>query len=147
MGYVALAGVWYRIAFAVDRGFHRLGLHGESFLRAGMHHMAVRVDFERARLSLARSGIESMTPFSDFPFLRQLFTFGETWPVDARRMRNIRESGRIEGSKGDMLAKTGAVGSHLELIQRSEGFKGFNQRSVSAIIQATNPLTYKVTQA
>ena len=55
-----------------------VGLHGESFLRAGMHHMAVRVDFERARLSLARSGIESMTPFSDFPFLRQLFTFGET---------------------------------------------------------------------
>ena len=46
-----------------------------------------------------------------------------------------------------MLAKTGAVGSHLELIQRSEGFKGFNQRSVSAIILATNPLTYKVTQA
>ena len=41
----------------------------------------------------------------------------------------------------------GAIGSHLELIQRSEGFRGFNQSSVSAIIKATNPLTYKVTQA
>jgi hypothetical protein len=35
----------------------------------------------------------------------------------------------------------------MELTQRTEGFKGFNQDSVSAIIKATNPLTYKVTQA
>ena len=33
----------------------------------------------------------------------------------------------------------GAIGSHLELIERRQGFKGFNQNSVSVIIQATDP--------
>jgi len=33
----------------------------------------------------------------------------------------------------------GALGSHLENLQRRGGFKGFNQKSVSAIIQATDP--------
>jgi len=38
----------------------------------------------------------------------------------------------------------GAVGSHLENLQRTQGFKGFNQHSVSAIIKATDPRKYKV---
>ena len=33
----------------------------------------------------------------------------------------------------------GAIGSHLETLQRRGGFKGFNQKSVSAIIAATDP--------
>jgi hypothetical protein len=33
----------------------------------------------------------------------------------------------------------GAIGSHLENLQRKGGFKGFNQKSVSVIIQATDP--------
>jgi hypothetical protein len=31
------------------------------------------------------------------------------------------------------------VGSHLENLQRRGGFKGFNQKSVSVIIEATDP--------
>ena len=33
----------------------------------------------------------------------------------------------------------GAVGSHLEILQRSDGFKGFNQSGVSKIISKTDP--------
>jgi len=33
----------------------------------------------------------------------------------------------------------GAIGSHLENLERKQGFKGFNQDSVSAIIKATDP--------
>jgi hypothetical protein len=33
----------------------------------------------------------------------------------------------------------GAIGSHLENLQRKAGFKGFNQQSVSVSIQATDP--------
>jgi len=124
-----------------------VALHGESLLQAGMHHVAIRVDFDKARATLSESGVHSMTPFSDFAFLRQLFTVGEKWLVDPRKLKQLRSSGHYEGSKIDALAKNGAVGSHLELTQRTEGFEGFNQRSVSAIIKATNPLTYKVTQA
>jgi hypothetical protein len=124
-----------------------VALHGESVLQAGMHHMAVRVDFERARKTLLKSGIESMTPFSDFVFLRQLFTVGEKWPVDKRKLVQLRSSVHYESGRIDAFERKGAIGSHLEITQRADGFKGFNQNSVSAIIKATNPLTYKVTQA
>ena len=35
--------------------------------------------------------------------------------------------------------REGAIGSHLENLQRREGYKGFNQQAVSAIIAATDP--------
>jgi len=35
--------------------------------------------------------------------------------------------------------RDGAIGSHLENLQRKGGFKGFNQQAVSAIIAATDP--------
>jgi len=58
------------------------GLHGESFLQAGMHHLEARFDFELLREQLMGTGINTMSPFSDFPFLRQAFTEGERWPVN-----------------------------------------------------------------
>ncbi len=35
--------------------------------------------------------------------------------------------------------KQGALGSHLENLQRREGYKGFNQKNVSIIIKKTDP--------
>ena len=58
-----------------------VGLHGESFLGAGMHHLEERFDFTLLREQLAAQGIKTMNPFSDFEFLRQAFTEGERWPV------------------------------------------------------------------
>ncbi len=88
-----------------------------------------------------------MEPFSDFTFLSQLFTTGEMWHVEKTRLDRLRHSGHFDQSKLNEFKEKGAIGSHLELIQRASGFKGFNQSSVSAILKATNPSTYKVTQA
>jgi hypothetical protein len=88
-----------------------------------------------------------MDPFSDFTFLRQLFTIGETWRLDEARLEGLRKTGHFDQPKLDEFMKSGAIGSHLELIQRAWGFKGFNQDSVTAILNATNPSTYQVTQA
>jgi hypothetical protein len=55
------------------------GLHGESFLEAGMHHLECRFDFALLRDQLAAEGVNTMKPFSDFPFLKQAFTEGERW--------------------------------------------------------------------
>ncbi len=33
----------------------------------------------------------------------------------------------------------GAIGSHLENLERNDGFKGFNQQAVSDIIARTDP--------
>ena len=80
-----------------------------------------------------------MKPFSDFEFLRQAFTEGETWPVDATRVQKLAEAGKITGDQAEAFIRNGAIGSHLENLQRRGGFKGFNQQAVSVIIEATDP--------
>ena len=116
-----------------------VALHGEGFLEAGMHHLAIRADFDALRSDMAHIGIQTMKPFSDFPFLRQAFTQGEQWMVRPALTHPLLSSGSINHEQYQKFSTQGAIGSHLENIERREGFKGFNQRSVSAIIQATDP--------
>lgn len=116
-----------------------VGLHGESFLGAGMHHLEARFDYELLRGQLQQSGVVTMKPFSDFEFLRQAFTEGERWPVDAERAKKLQAAKLITSEQMEKFVKEGAIGSHLENLQRHGGFKGFNQKSVSAIISATDP--------
>lgn len=114
-------------------------LHGESILEAGMHHLEAQFDFDRLRRDLGDRKIESMPPFSDFPFLRQAFTKAEMWKVPDDRLAALRDAGKISPEAYERIRLNGAVGSHLENLQRKEGFKGFNQRGVSDIIRAVNP--------
>jgi hypothetical protein len=116
-----------------------VGLHGESFLQAGMHHLECRFDYELLRKQLADENIDTMNPFSDFPFLKQAFTEGERWPVRRDRAERLLKRGLIDQAQFDKFVAEGAIGSHLENLQRKGGFKGFNQKSVSVIIQATDP--------
>ena len=80
-----------------------------------------------------------MTPFSDFPFLRQAFTAGERWPVARHRADRCLALGWIDAEQHAKFLREGAIGSHLENLERREGYKGFNQQAVSAIIAATDP--------
>lgn len=116
-----------------------VGLHGESFLEAGMHHLECRFDYESLRDQLAQVNVGTMKPFSDFPFLKQAFTEGERWPVRRERVERLLKQGFIDQQQFDQFLRDGAIGSHLENLQRKGGFKGFNQKSVSVIIQATDP--------
>ena len=116
-----------------------VGLHGESFLSAGMHHLEARFDFNSLRDQLQTRGVTTMKPFSDFEFLRQAFTEGERWAVNPSRVDRLVQAGFITRAQGDQFVRHGAIGSHLENLQRHGGFKGFNQKAVSAIISATDP--------
>jgi len=116
-----------------------VGLHGESFLEAGMHHLEARFDFDALREQLEKEGVRMMKPFSDFRFLRQAFSEGELWPVAPGRLDHLRRAGLITPEQAEKFASEGALGSHLENLQRHGGFKGFNQKSVSVIINATDP--------
>ena len=59
----------------------------------------------------------------------------------------LAEEDRLREGGGDeaiarqhaRFLREGAIGSHLENLQRHEGYKGFNQQAVSAIIAATDP--------
>jgi hypothetical protein len=114
-------------------------LHGESLLGAGMHHLAARLDFRGGRAGLAGEGVRMMPPFSNFAHLRQAFTRGETWEVEEARLAGLERSGRVRPELLARFRAEGAIGSHLESIQRARGFKGFNQVSVSDIIRRTDP--------
>ena len=117
-------------------------LHGEAVLQAGMHHLEAQFDFAGAREQLESEGIKSMDPFTDFPFLRQSFTQGEIWPVEPQRLAAALAGGYITEREAAQFATRGAIGSHLEVLERNEGYKGFNQTGISQIIRRTDPRTH-----
>jgi hypothetical protein len=104
-----------------------------------MHHLECRFDHALLRDQLKAEGIKTMKPFSDFPFLKQAFTEGERWAIQRERAEKLRGNGSITPEQFDEFTKDGVIGSHLENLQRKGGFKGFNQKSVSGIISATDP--------
>lgn len=114
-------------------------LHGESILKAGMHHLEAQFSFDELKDDLQKIGISQMPPFSNFPYLKQAFTHGEKWRVDPKRIELLERSGKITSSQAEMFLVEGAIGSHLENLQRKEGYKGFNQKNVSIIIAETDP--------
>jgi hypothetical protein len=114
-------------------------LNGESLFEAGMHHAAARFRFDDLARALERDGLRMMTPFSSFPFLRQAFTAGEVWIGREERIKTLASKKLISPALKKRFLAGGAIGSHLENIERRQGFKGFNQDSVSVVIRATDP--------
>lgn len=114
-------------------------LHGEAFLAAGMHHLECQFDFDHARDQLATQGVGTMKPFTDLPYLRQAFTEGQTWPVSEQAIETALAHNWITPSQAQAFRAHGAIGSHLEILQRRDGYKGFNQTGISDIISATDP--------
>lgn len=114
-------------------------LHGDSILKAGMHHLEAQFMFDELSKDLNHLGVGMMDPFSDFSYLRQAFTAGEIWQVDHSKIDRLLKSGYITKEQAEKFKFSGAVGSHLENLQRREGYKGFNQKNVSVIIKKTDP--------
>jgi len=115
-------------------------LHGEAVLQAGMHHLEAQFAFDALRDQLAATeGIGMTKPFTNFPHLRQAFTEGERWPVAEKRIARLLEEHLITSPQASQFRDQGAIGSHLENLERNDGFKGFNQTGVSQIIAATDP--------
>lgn len=114
-------------------------LHGDSICNAGMHHLEAQFMFDDLTEDLSQSGIRMMDPFSSFPYLKQAFTAGEVWHVDPERIEKLLKSKMITEEQAEKFKHSGAIGSHMENLQRREGYKGFNQKNVSFIIEKTDP--------
>jgi hypothetical protein len=113
-------------------------LHSSSIGVAGMHHLEAEFDFAKAQALLEAAGFGVMAPFTDLPMLRQAFTEAEIWQVAPERVQALREQHLLTPEQADRFLKQGAAGSHLEILQRWEGFKGFNKTGISAIVEATD---------
>lgn len=114
-------------------------LHGDSILKGGMHHLEAQFSFKKLREDLKEMGVSMMDPFSNFSYLKQAFTKGEVWPVDKKRIEKLLNAGLITKEQAHRFENEGALGSHLENLERNEGYKGFNKHNVSVIIQKTDP--------
>lgn len=115
-------------------------LHGEAFLEAGLHHLECQFDFDALKQQMeGQFGVKVMNPFTNFPHLRQAFTEGEVWPVRPERIERLLGAGRITAEQAKQFREKGALGSHLENLERNQGFKGFNQTGISEIIARTDP--------
>jgi len=138
-----VAGDFPHEGFALNDGYGTVGiwvaLHGEAALGAGMHHLEAQFDWHALTEQLRnRAGIGMMDPFTTFPYLRQAFTEGERWRVDPRRVELLVAEGNITPEQAERFVAEGAIGSHLENLERNDGFKGFNQQGVSDIISRTD---------
>lgn len=114
-------------------------LHGESILDAGMHHLEAQFHFSQLESDLKAVGVGMMPPFSFFPYLKQAFTAGERWKVPVHRIEKLLKNSQISQEMAHKFLVDGVIGSHLENLERREGYKGFNKHNVSLIIQRTDP--------
>jgi hypothetical protein len=114
-------------------------LHGEAFLAPGMHHLECRFDVAAVRAQLEQAGVCVMKPFTDLSYLKQAFTEAEKWPVAPARIEAAVAAGAITHQQAEQFRRDGVLGSHLEILQRDEGYKGFNQTGINDIIRATDP--------
>jgi hypothetical protein len=120
------------------------GLHGDAMLQAGMHHLECQFDFQSLVDQLRSASINTMAPFTTFPFLRQAFTEGERWPISELRLTRLVQEGKLTKAQAyQFRMQGGAIGSHLENLERNDGYKGFNQSGVSDIIARTDPRKIK----
>ena len=60
-------------------------------------------------------------------------------PADSAAKDQPKGETHITPEQAKQFREQGAIGSHLENLERNEGFKGFNQTGVSEIIAATDP--------
>lgn len=116
-------------------------LHGEALFEAGMHHLECQFAFAEQRRQMEQLGVGVMNPFTDFSYLKQAFTKGERWVVAEERIAALQREGHLDAEQAAQMRQHGAVGSHLEILMREEGFKGFNQTGISDIIRKTDPRT------
>jgi hypothetical protein len=114
-------------------------LHGESVFEAGINHLECMYDHVRMQGRFEQAGVSFMQPFSDFPHLYQALTEGEWWAVDPTRVDALERAGLISAEQAEDFRLNGAIGSHLENLERNEGFKGFNQPGIDGVLRIIDP--------
>jgi hypothetical protein len=114
-------------------------LHGESILEAGLNHVAGLFDQSRLRTQLDRHGVKMMSPFSAFEHLYQELTEGEYVAVDPQRVDLLEAEGHLSAEEAEKIRMEGAIISHLENIERNDGFKGFNKPGIDGVLRKLDP--------
>lgn len=117
-------------------------LHGESILEQGLNHVACFYDQQAMRDQMAALGIRMMPPFSDMPHLYQELTHGDWAAVDPARVDVLEAAGHLPPEEAQAIRLGGAIITHLENIERNDGYKGFNKPGIDGVLQKLDPRRY-----
>jgi len=117
-------------------------LLGESILEAGLNHVACLYDQRLLRGQLNGHGVAMMAPFSDMPHLYQELTLGDWDAVDPARVDALEAAGHIDAPEAERLRMDGSIVTHLENIERNNGFKGFNRGGIDSVLRKLDPRAY-----
>jgi hypothetical protein len=121
-------------------------MHGESILEAGLNHVAALYDQRELRGQLAGIGIGMMTPFSNMPHLYQELTLGDWTAVDPARVDALVAGGHMDEAEAEKVRLEGAILSHLENIERNDGYKGFNKPGIDSVLRKLDPRAYEAAE-
>jgi hypothetical protein len=83
-----------------------------------------------------------MAPFSAFPHLYQELTEGDWDAVDPARVEMLEAQGHISADEAEKLRLEGSIVTHLENIERNEGYKGFNREGIDSVLRKLDPRAY-----
>jgi hypothetical protein len=117
-------------------------LLGESILEAGLNHVAGLYDQTRFRALMAAEGVSMMAPFTRFGHLYQELSLGDWAAVDPARIDALEVGGHIGAEESEQLRLKGSILSHLENIERNDGFKGFNREGIDGVLRKLDPRAY-----
>jgi len=117
-------------------------LLGESILEAGLNHVAALYDQKLLRGQLEARGLKMMSPFTDWPHLYQELTTGDWAAVDPARVDALEAGGHIGAEEAEKLRMEGSIVTHLENIERNDGYKGFNRDGIDSVLRKLDPRAY-----
>ena len=115
-------------------------LHGEAVLHAGLHHLECQFDFDAVADPARRGGYRNDGAVYRLPVPTSGIYRGRT-VVDRLESSGATCAARDGSPMPNWMqfALHGARGSHLEILERNDGYKGFNQTGISEIIAKTDP--------
>jgi hypothetical protein len=119
-------------------------LLGESILEAGLNHVAGLYDQRVLRSQLAGHGVQMMQPFTNWPHLYQELTEGDWDAVDPLRVDKLERNGHVSATEAEELRMNGSIVTHLENIERNDGYKGFNREGIDSVLRKLDPRAYSV---
>jgi hypothetical protein len=117
-------------------------LLGESILEAGLNHVAGLYDQRVLRSQLASHGLQMMPPFTNWPHLYQELTEGDWEAVDPFRVDKLERNGHVSAEEAEQLRMNGSIVTHLENIERNDGYKGFNREGIDSVLRKLDPRAY-----
>ena len=108
-----------------------VGLHGESILEAGMHHLAAKFRFDSVQEDLKSAGVGMMKPFSNFPFLKQAFTEPEKWQVKEDKLAQLVKNHQLNEDQASTFSGTAPLPATWRILRGGKGLRGLTRTQLA----------------